>query len=195
MYSALAGACRNIIKELTKNINRNCLGREVCDIAQRNRKETRLKALCNVFVFLSFSGIIWLAIAKSKTGILCGYALAEIGAFGGILFGDALERVQKPYKAVKRDKHIGNGKYDDMYIPEYPFAQYLKDNSTTAKEVACILEEQEDTGQMLHHVYENYRKSARGARVQPLEQVANIIFRKGRVRRWRQGNRHSSKKP
>lgn len=148
----------------------------MCDIAQK--KETRLKAVCNIFIFLSFMGILWLAVAKSNRDIVCGYVLAETGAFGGILFGEALERLQKPYK-IKPDRQAPEV-IRDFAIPEYTFAQYLLDNDTTAEEAACILERKENTWQEMHRLYEHYCSCAGGERVQPEEEVTDIIMQNRR---------------
>lgn len=69
--------------------------REVCDIAQRSMKETKLKAVCNICVLVAVTGILVIATGKGWADITCGCVLSELGAFGGILFGDMLERVQK----------------------------------------------------------------------------------------------------
>lgn len=159
----------------------------MCDTAQI-MKEEYIRAGCNLSVAIIILGIFLCTIAETRAGAVTAFVVMAVGITCGIVFGHAWEKIkpipwkgeEKPMWEKQDQQDLKDGKFNYIYHPEYPFFAYLSDNDTTLRELISIIDSDQEPAERFRAMYENYCASARGSRVQTVEQIQSMIWRERR---------------
>lgn len=144
------------------------------------RRETELKAICNICVLVAIIGILLITISGGdKAFVFWGYAISNIGSIGGIIFGMALEKAEKRRKCGVVNIIYRYAKPAKMYT----FAEYIHDNDTSVRELRNLIKmDRQRKDERAHDIYEHYKASARGSIVSPPEDIYKILLCEGKRR-------------